>query len=81
MAEPARALTEVVARVLKVPATSVVESTSPETLRRWDSLRHLDLMTAVEDAYGVRFSTADFIRATSIAEIRRLLREKGIEAD
>jgi acyl carrier protein len=79
MAEPVRALTAVVARALNVPATSVVDSTSPETLRRWDSLRHLDLMTAVEEAYEVRFSTADIIRATSVAEIRRLLHEKGIE--
>ena len=73
------ALHEVIAKALRVAADSVADETSPETLKRWDSLHHLDLMTAVEDAYGVRFSTAEVLRATSVAEIRRLLREKGVD--
>jgi acyl carrier protein len=80
MAEPACALRDVVARALKVPPSSILDTTSPETLRRWDSLRHIEVMTAVEDAYGVRFSTAEIVGATSVGEIRRLLRDKGIEA-
>ncbi len=74
-------LHEVVARALGVPATSVSDESSPSTLRRWDSLHHLDLMTEIEEAYGVRFSTADMVRAQSVGQIRRLLREKGIEVD
>ena len=74
-------LHEVVARALRIPATSVSDESSPATLRRWDSLHHLELMTQIEDAYGVRFSTADMVRAQSVEQIRRLLREKGIEVD
>jgi len=74
-------LHEVVARVLNVPVASVFDASSPETLRRWDSLRHLDLMNAIEDAYGVRFSTAEIVRAKSVGDIRRLLRDKGLEID
>jgi acyl carrier protein len=74
-------LHEVVARALRIPATSVTDESSPETLRRWDSLRHLELMTEVEEAYGVQFSTGDMVRAQSVGQIRRLLREKGIEVD
>jgi acyl carrier protein len=74
-------LHEIVARILRVPAASISEETSPETLPRWDSLNHLDLMTAIEDAYGIRLSTADIVRATSVGEVRLLLREKGLEVD
>jgi len=74
-------LHEIVARSLRVPAAAISDDTSPETLPRWDSLKHLDLMTGVEDAYGIRFSTADIMRAKSVREIRLLLREKGIVAD
>jgi acyl carrier protein len=74
-------LHEVVARALRVPAASVSDESSPATLRRWDSLHHLDLMTEIEQAYGVVFSTADMVRAQSVGQIRRLLREKGIEVD
>ena len=74
-------LHDVVARALNVPVASVTEETSPETLRRWDSLRHLDLMTSIEDAYDIRFSTGEIARATSVREIRRLLQEKGIAGE
>ena len=74
-------LHEVIARALRVPATSVSDESSPATLRRWDSLHHLELMTEIEEAYGVQFSTADMVRAQSVGEIRRLLRERGIEVD
>jgi acyl carrier protein len=69
----------VVAGALGVPPASVSDATSPETLRRWDSLRHLELMNAVEDAYAIRFSAAEILRAKSVGDIRRLLGEKGLD--
>jgi acyl carrier protein len=74
-------LHHVVARLLRVPAASISDATSPDTLARWDSLKHLDLMTGIEDAYGIRFSTAEIVRAKSVGDIRHLLREKGIAVD
>lgn len=74
-------LHDVIARVLKIPVASITDESTPDTLRRWDSLRHLDLMTAVEDAFSVRFSTAEIVRVKSVGDIRRLLRDKGLEVD
>jgi acyl carrier protein len=74
-------LHQVIGRALNVPAASVSDESGPGTLRRWDSLRHLDLMTAIEDAYEVRFSTAEIMRAASVGDIRRLLSEKGVDVD
>jgi acyl carrier protein len=72
-------LHEVVGRALNVAPASISDESSPETLRRWDSLRHLDLMTTIEDAYDVRFSTAEIVQAKSVGDIRQMLREKGVE--
>jgi acyl carrier protein len=74
-------LHDVIARALHVPTSSVADESTPETLRRWDSLRHLDLMTSIEDAYGVQFSTAEIVLAKSVGDIRRLLQSKGLEVD
>jgi acyl carrier protein len=76
-----RRLHAIVARALKVAEGSISDASSPETLPRWNSLRHLDLMNAIEDAYGVRFSTAEVVRARSVGDLRRLLHEKGVEVD
>jgi acyl carrier protein len=74
-------LHEVIGRALKVAPASISDDSSPETLRRWDSLRHLDLMNTIEDAYAVRFSIAEIMQAKSVGDIRRLLRAKGVEVD
>lgn len=53
---------------------------SPErisNLRRgtapWDSLKHIELINAIEAEFGVRFSFADAIAANSLEEIQRIL--------
>jgi acyl carrier protein len=79
LARASAALHEVVARALNVASASISDESSPETLRRWDSLHHLDLMNTIEDAYDVRFSTAEIVQARSVGDIRRLLREKGVD--
>lgn len=74
-----KSLAAVIAEVLKVAESSITDDASPETLRRWDSLSHLDLMTAVEDTFRVRFTTGEMMQARTVGDIRRLLREKGAE--
>jgi acyl carrier protein len=74
-----RSLFDVVGRALNAKPDSISDETSPETNRRWDSLRHLDLMTEIEDAFSVRFTTAEIMQARSVGDIRRLLREKGAD--
>lgn len=74
-----KSLAAVIAGVLGVATTAIAEDSSPETLRRWDSLSHLDLMTAVEDAFSIRFTAAEMMQARTVGDIRRLLREKGAE--
>lgn len=39
----------------------------------WDSLKHIELINAIEAEFGVRFSFADAIAANSIDEIQGIL--------
>lgn len=59
---------------------SQFQGSSPERilkLRRgsapWDSLKHIELINAIEADFGVRFSFADAIAANSIEEIQKIL--------
>ena len=45
--------------------------------RRWDSLRHVLLMTKVETAYGISLTDSELAAATSVANIRQILRDHG----
>lgn len=61
---------KVVASIMGVPVESVSESSSPETLVNWDSLRHMKLILAVEESLGVEFNDDDIV---SIKDVRGLV--------
>lgn len=46
----------VVCSVLNMPMEAVNWETSRKTLQRWDSLKHLYLILALEEQFGVQFS-------------------------
>lgn len=72
-------LIELIAGTLAVPPEQVTEESSMENTRKWDSLRHLILMTELETRYGIELSDAEMTEATSVAKIRAVLKTRGIE--
>lgn len=66
-------LRTIVAEVLGVPPESIREDTSTQTEARWDSLKHMNLVFALEDRYEVRFDDAEIPELTSIAAIESAL--------
>ena len=40
----------------------------------WDSLSHVTVIMAVEDAYQVRFSTGDIVALQSVGDLEMLLK-------
>jgi acyl carrier protein len=71
---------EVVAQVLDMPVSSLNDASGPATLRGWTSLKHIQLVAALEKTYGVVVSASEMQRLTSLARVRSLLQQKGIEA-
>jgi acyl carrier protein len=49
------ALREIMAQVFQIDADTITADTSPETVERWDSLKHMQLIMALEDEFGVEF--------------------------
>lgn len=46
-------ITGVMAAVFEVPESEINEDTSTDTLENWDSLRHLNLILALEEEFGI----------------------------
>jgi|HubBroStandDraft_6_1064221.scaffolds.fasta_scaffold4585748_1 acyl carrier protein len=59
----------VVAQALNLPAGSIAADSSHASVDAWDSLGHLQVLIAVEGAYGVRFSTAEMPTLASITAL------------
>lgn len=45
----------------------------------WDSLGHMDLMSALEEAYAIRISTIDLLDLSSYTKGMEILRRYGVE--
>ena len=64
--------------VLGLPAEQINDDTSPDNVATWDSVTHLNLVLALEEAFGTSFTPEETLDMTSAKLIRMLLEEKGV---
>lgn len=69
-------LKQVVADVLEVDAASIDADFSMDTVERWDSLRHMTLVLAIEDAFGIAIPDDEAANITSWPLIRIVVDEQ-----
>jgi acyl carrier protein len=73
-------LEELFSKVLREPVSTFSDHSSPETVRAWDSLRHIELVLAAEAEYGVKIAATEVSTLRTLGCMRRLLHRKGIAA-
>ncbi len=71
-------LTDVIAGVFEVDPSEVTDDAGPDTIATWTSLRHLQLVAALEGVYGVSFSYREIRGLSSVGELRAVLRTRGV---
>lgn len=71
-------LTEVLVPVLGDVGRPLREEDGPETVKGWDSVKHLEIIVALEDAYRIELSTAEILRLKSIQDMLAVLRGRGL---
>ena len=47
---------EIVSKVMGIPLSNVNIDSSPDTIEEWDSLKHINLMMALEEEFDMQFS-------------------------
>lgn len=65
------------ASILGVEEKLIQEDSSPDTLAGWDSVNHLNIVMALEEASGTSFTPEETMEMTSVKLIALLLEEKG----
>jgi acyl carrier protein len=68
-------LRQILTNVLQVK--SISEQDSAETVASWDSVRHLTLMTAIEERFNIIFSADQMMDLTSVSAIVDALAQRG----
>ncbi|HUA28994.1 MAG TPA: acyl carrier protein [Streptosporangiaceae bacterium] len=71
-------LRSVVAGVFEVAAEEITDDLGPATFGRWGSLQHIQLVAAVEQAYGIHLSPREIRSFSTVAELNDIVASKGI---
>ena len=69
-------LKDVMATVLGIVADSINEDTSMDTVEAWDSIKHMNLVLAIEEEFGISIPDEDAANITSYPLIRLVLNEQ-----
>lgn len=59
----------IVADVFSIPVLNIGPESSPQTIEKWDSVGHLNLVLALEEAFGVAFSPEQIDDMTDVQKI------------
>ena len=76
-----RDIYEIVARVFSIPVSQVNEESSPENIESWDSFNGLVLVDELENHFNIKFSISEITDVKTISDIKRHLKNHGINID
>jgi acyl carrier protein len=63
----------IMAVVFSVPVDEIRDDAGPESLGRWDSLRHMKLIMALEEEFGLEFTDQQIVEMVSFRRIVQVL--------
>ena len=68
----------IVSNIMHYPIEKVGEDTSPDTVPIWDSLRHMNLVLALEEELNVEFTETQIVEMNSVGLILAIVDEASV---
>jgi acyl carrier protein len=69
---------EIVGNILGVDPSTLNEGSNASNVPQWDSLRHIEVIFAVESAYQVRFTMPEIAGLRNLGDMRAVLLSKNV---
>ena len=72
-----KSVNELFAEALEVDLALVTDDLQFNSIKEWDSVAHMRLIAALEEAYDILIDTEDIIDMSSVAKAKEILRKYG----
>lgn len=72
-------LKRVLANIFNIDIERIDDTTSVDTVSQWDSLKHLNLVLALEQEFNITLSTEQTVEILNYPLIKAVLSEHGIQ--
>ena len=73
-------LKDILTKVLLIDKAKIIDSMSRKTMKEWDSMAHLMLVSEIEAVFEVTMDDNDIIEIQTLADIKKILQKLGITA-
>ncbi|QFG53744.1 acyl carrier protein [Chryseobacterium sp.] len=67
----------VMASVFEMPVEQITAESSPDNIEIWDSLKHLNLVVALEEEFDIEFDDDEALELMSFSSIYDLVKAKA----
>lgn len=71
-------LYQLIGKVLGVDPATLSEESNAQNTPKWDSLHHIEVVFAMENAFHVRFTMPEIASLRKLGDIRQLLVAKNV---
>jgi acyl carrier protein len=65
----------VMSSVFELPIEQIKDSSSPDTIESWDSLKHMNLVIALEDEFNCEFTDSETVEIVNYKLILTIIAE------
>jgi acyl carrier protein len=69
---------DILSSLLVVPRETLSRQSSRDTVQQWDSLKHMHLVLALEEAFGVEFDDDEVSGLADAASLLDAITSKGV---
>ena len=66
----------IISQILNVPIEQLDDDSSTDTIENWDSLKHMNLILALEEKFAVAFLDDEVVEMLSVGKIVEILEKK-----
>ena len=66
----------VMSAVFEIPLERIKDDSSPDTIESWDSLKHMNLIVALEEEFSIEFTDTEIIEMINYLLIVEVVKNK-----
>ncbi len=67
---------KLVAQIMGIPLERVTAESSPDSIEQWDSLKHMHLVLAIEEAFGIQLTDEEIVAIKDVRSIISLIEQR-----
>ena len=71
-------LKDILTKILLIDEAKITDSMSRKTVKEWDSMAHLMLVSEIESTFEVTMDDNDIMEIQTVADIKKTLQTLGI---